>query len=183
LANPDWLKYAPKRISELCLRSAYLNQGNALASLGREEEARAAYEKVLPMLEKEARCGRLDWERCSILVNIGNTYSRMGDFDQANQYFDKAQKLGQDHIDHPEGSKIAGLGIVMEARRARAFALKKAKREEEGKKELRTVLELQMRLNNENEQKRKEAKAAAASVTAEAKANGGTEPELVDSET
>ena len=103
LANEATLKLLPIRVSHLCLRSAYLHRGNALAALGREDEARKSYEMVFPMLENEPRCGRLDWERSSLYVNIGNTFSRRGDFGKADDNYKIAEKLGRDHMDAEEG--------------------------------------------------------------------------------
>ena len=156
LANKESLKLLPVRVSHLCLRSAYLHRGNALAALGREDEARDTYTMVFPMLEKEPRCGRLDWERCSLYVNIGNTFSRQGNFEKADEQFSIAERLGREHIDNAEGNKIDGMGMVVVAVRARAFALKKAGKEEEGKKVLRDVIEMQIKLNAENEKKKAE---------------------------
>jgi tetratricopeptide (TPR) repeat protein len=149
------LKLQPVRVSQLCLRSAYLHLGNALSALDRNAEAREIYEKVLPMLANEPRCGRLDWERSSIIVNIGNTYSREGNYDRANDYYDQAEKLGQDHLDVENGNQIDGMGIKVVAMRARSFALKKAGKDDEAKTRLREVLELQIKLNA-LEQQRKE---------------------------
>ena len=159
LAHPTSLKLQPIRVSQLCLRSAYLHQGNALSALGRDEEAREVYRKVLPMLESEPRCGRLDWERSSIHVNIGNTFSRQGNFDLANEQYSIAEQLGKDHEDAPDGNKTEGMSIMVVAMRARAFALKKADREEEAKARLREVLDLDMKvkkLTEEEKQKLKE---------------------------
>ena len=153
LANEATLKLLPIRVSHLCLRSAYLHRGNALAALGREDDAKKSYEMVFPMLEKEPRCGRLDWERSSLYVNIGNTFSRQGDFDKADENYSIAEKLGRDHVDAEEGNRIDGMGMIIVAMRARAFALKKAGREDEGKKVLKEVIEMQLRLNAENEKK------------------------------
>lgn len=111
------------------------------------------------MLENEPRCGRLDWERSSIYVNIGNTYSRTGDYNNANEQYIIAEQLGKDHVDAVDGNKIDGMGIMIVAMRARAFALKKAGREEEAKTRLRDVLEMQAKLNIEeakNKAKEKE---------------------------
>jgi tetratricopeptide (TPR) repeat protein len=155
------------RVSHLCLRSAYLHQGNALSALGRNAEARLVYEKVLPMLENEPRCGRLDWERSSIIVNIGDTYSREGYFEKANENYDKAEKLGKDHIDVEDGNKTDGLGIMVVAMRARSFALKKAGKEEEAKARLREVLELQVQLNVEEEKQKAKDKEDLARIQAE----------------
>jgi tetratricopeptide (TPR) repeat protein len=151
----------------LCLRSAYLHRGNALAALGQEDEARASYEKVFPMLDPEPRCGRLDWERCSLYVNIGNTHSRQGDYGKAEQQYMVAEKLGKDHVETLEGNKTDGMGMMIVAMRARAFALKKHGREEEGKAVMKKVIELQLELNaekaKEEEEKVKQAAEAAAS--------------------
>lgn len=151
LAHPTALKLQPIRVSQLCLRSAYLHEGNALAALGREDEAREVYKKVLPMLEKEPRCGRLDWERSSIFVNIGNTFSRQGKFEEANEQYDIAEKLGKEHVDMIDGNKTDGMGIMIVAMRHRSFALKKAGREDEAKQRLREVLEMQQKLTSEEE--------------------------------
>jgi len=156
LANKESLKLLPLRVSHLCLRSAYLHRGNALAALGREDEARETYLKVFPMLDPEPRCGRLDWERSSLYINIGNTYSRQGNFEKADEQYKIAERLGRDHVENVEGNKIDGMGMVIVAMRARAFALKKAGREEEGKKVLRDVIDMQLQLNAENEKKKEE---------------------------
>jgi tetratricopeptide (TPR) repeat protein len=156
LANEATLKLLPIRVSHLCLRSAYLHRGNALAALGREDDAKASYEMVFPMLKDEPRCGRLDWERSSLYVNIGNTYSRKGDYEKANDNYDIAEKLGRDHVEAEEGNRIDGMGMIIVAMRGRAFALKKAGREDEGKKVLKEVIETQLKLNAENEKKKAE---------------------------
>jgi tetratricopeptide (TPR) repeat protein len=157
LGHPSILKLQPRRVSDLCLRSAYLHLGNALSALDRNAEARDVYEKVLPMLVTEPRCGRLDWERSSIIVNIGNTYSREGDFDRANEYYDQAEKLGKDHLDVEDGNQTDGMGIMVVAMRARSFALKKAGKDDEAKLRLREVLEMQLKLNTfEQERKARE---------------------------
>jgi tetratricopeptide (TPR) repeat protein len=154
LAHPTSLKLQPIRVSQLCLRSAYLHQGNALAALGRDDEAREIYQKVLPMLESEPRCGRLDWERSSIYVNIGNTFCRQGNFESAYQQYDVAEKLGKDHTDVEIGNKTDGMGIMIVAMRARSFALKKAGKEDDAKLRLREVLDLQIKLNAEEEKQK-----------------------------
>jgi tetratricopeptide (TPR) repeat protein len=156
LANEATLKLLPVRVSHLCLRSAYLHRGNALAALGREDDATASYEMVFPMLDEEPRCGRLDWERSSLFVNIGNTSSRQGDFALADKNYTIAEKLGRDHMEAEEGNRIDGMGMVIVAMRARAFALKKAGKEDEGKKVMKEVIEMQLRLNAENEKKKAE---------------------------
>jgi tetratricopeptide (TPR) repeat protein len=92
----------------------------------------------------------------SIIVNIGNTYNSEGDYAKAVEQYDKAEKLGKDHLDAEDGNKTDGMGIMLAAMRARAFAMKKAGKEEEAKTKLREVLELQMKLNVELEKKKKE---------------------------
>lgn len=141
MRHPNSLKYIPARVSDLCQRSGYLHRGHALSALGRHEEAREAYLSILPLLEREPRSGRLEWELTSALVNVGNTYSRQGDFGKADEYYNKAEALGKEHIEHEHGNRKDGVGMKMIAMRARAFALKKAGREEEGKKLLKEVLE------------------------------------------
>lgn len=170
LSHEDSLKLRPVRVAGLCLRSAYLHKGNALAALGREDEARETYMKVMPMLEPEPRCGRLDWERVSVLVNIGNTYSRQGNYEKANEQYTAAENLGREHLSAHEGNQVDGMGIVVVSMRARAFALKKAGREDEGKAVLKDVIAMQIQLNAENEKKKEEEKKikeeAAAAVAA-----------------
>lgn len=119
------------------------------------------------MLESEPRCGRLDWERSSIIVNIGNTFSREGNFEKANEYYNKAEKLGKDHMNVENGNKTDGMGIIVVAMRARAFALKKAGKEEEAKQCLREVLELQLKLNVEEEKQKAKEKADLEKMQAE----------------
>jgi tetratricopeptide (TPR) repeat protein len=150
LANPLVRKYQSVRVSELCLRSAYLHYGNALRAASREADARVAYEKVLPMLVDEPRSARVDWERCSIYVNIGNTYSAEGNHDQATEQYQIALKLGQEHVDAINGARIEGIGMTIVAQRAMAFALKKAGKEADGKKLMAEVLKLQMQVNEES---------------------------------
>jgi tetratricopeptide (TPR) repeat protein len=134
-----------QRVSLLCLRSAHLHRGNALSALGRDEEARASYLLVLPMIEKEPRSCRLDWERNSCFVNIGNTYSRQGNFVKANEYYDMAEKLGKDHVDAEHGNKVDGMALMIVSMRQRSFALKKAGKDDEAKKQMREVLEMQQK--------------------------------------
>ena len=175
LAHEVSVKLLPIRVSHLCLRSAYLHRGNALAALGREDEARESYEMVFPMLKDEPRCGRLDWERNSLYVNIGNTFSRQGAYDKANERYNTAEKFGRDHIEAEAGHRIDGMGMTIIAMRARAFALKKASREDEGKEKLKKVIEMQIELNEENEKKRVD---DAKELEEAAKAAAGAQPEL-----
>lgn len=164
LANPTALKLLPIRVSHLCLRSALLQRGNALAALGRETDARESYEKVIPLLQGEPRCARVDWERHSLYVNIGNTQSRTGDFDAADTQYQIAERMGMEHLDQEGGSTSDGKGMVACAKRARAFALKKADRLDEAKKLMKDVLDQQIKDNieKEAEKKKKEEEEAAA---------------------
>lgn len=171
LLHPNNLKYFPKRTAILCQRAGYLHRGNALSALGRHEEARESYEMALPLLETEPRSCRMDWERSSALVNIGNTYSRQGLFDKANEYYDKAEQLGNDHLEVENGNKSEGMGIKMVAMRARAFSLKKAGKEEDAKTLLREVLKMQVEFNDLMQKERAEMKAA----LVQDQANGVTE--------
>jgi tetratricopeptide (TPR) repeat protein len=125
--------------------------GNALSALGRNEEAREVYAKVLPMLTDEPRCGRLDWERCSVLVNIGNTYSRGGNFVTANEHYTQAEQLGKDHLAVEGGNHSDGYGLVIEAMRARSFARKRDGMDEAAKDDMRLVLEMQTKKNDADE--------------------------------
>jgi len=159
LSHEQSLKLQPIRIAELCLRSAYLHRGNALAALGREVEAKESYLKVMPMLESEPRCGRVDWERVSILVNVGNAFSRQGDYEKANEQYTIAESLGREQINAEKGNQTDGMGIVICAKRFRAFALKKNGKEDEGKATLKEVIEMQIKLNAENKKKADVAKA------------------------
>lgn len=164
LANPATLRLLPIRVSHLCMRSALLQRGNALAALGREDEARESYESIFPMLEGEPRCARVDWERHSLFVNIGNTFSRgCGDFTLADEQYKIAEKLGRDHLQAEHGgSENDGKGMVACAKRARAFALKKTGRIDEAKAILKEVVEQQIKDNILAEQKKKEEELAAA---------------------
>lgn len=163
LANPSVLKLLPIRVSQLCKRSALLQRGNALAAMGKEEEAIKSYESVFPLLEAEPRCSRIDWERHSLYVNIGNSHSRQGNFDAANEQYIIAEKLGQDHIDG--GNVKDGKGMVASSKKARAFALKRAGRVEDAKKLLKEVLDQQ--IADAEEEKKKAAEEAKAKEEAE----------------
>lgn len=167
LANPAALKLLPIRVSHLCMRSALLQRGNALAALGKEDEARESYEKVFPLLEKEPRCARVDWERHSLYVNIGNTFSRSGDFTLADEQYKIAEHLGDDHLSSEGGSENDGKGMVACAKRARAFALKKNGSIDEAKKILKEVIDQQIKDNIAAEQKKKEEEDKAAKEAAE----------------
>lgn len=162
LANPSVLKLLPVRVSHLCKRSALLQRGNALAAMGKEDEAIKSYEAVFPLVEKEPRCSRIDWERHSLVVNIGNSHSRKGDFDAADEQYKRAENLGQEHCDG--GNIKDGKGMLACAKRARAFALKRAGKIDDGKKLLKEVLDQQIADNLEEEKKMAEEKAEKAAA-------------------
>lgn len=144
LANPTTLKLLPIRVSQLCMRSALLQRGNALAAMGDEEAARETYERVFPILEGEPRCARVDWERHSVHANIGNTYARTGDFEKADEYYKIAEQLGADHINEKGGSEDDGRAMILCAKRARSFALKKVGRVDEAKALMSEVVKQKM---------------------------------------
>jgi len=135
LAHPASLKLLPLRVSHLCLRSGLLQRGNSLAALGREKDARDTYSSVFPLLEGEPRCSRVDWERHSLHVNIGNTISRETptDFAKANVEFEKAVQMGLDHLNEEGGSETDGRNMLACAKRHRCRALKRAGKLDEAK--------------------------------------------------
>lgn len=135
-----------------------------MAALGRQEDARISYEEVFPLVKDEPRCARVDWERFSLFINIGNTFSRSGDFELADEQFKLAEKLGRDHLEEEEGSRNDGSGMVDGAKRARAFALKKVGREDEGKAILKEVIASQIKLKLEKEKKKQDEAEAAKAV-------------------
>ena len=141
LANPTTLKLLPMRVSQLCMRSALLQRGNALAAMGREEEARETYEKIFPLLVGEPRCARVDWERHSVHVNIGNTYARSSEYDKADEHYKIAEQLGSDHINEVGGSDDDGRSMILCAKRSRAFALKKVGKIEEARTVMTEVIQ------------------------------------------
>lgn len=159
LVNPDWKEYIPPRVAEICLRSCYLHTGNALAALGKNAEARAIYEAGFKFVDAEARSSRVDWERSSYLINIGNSYSREGDYDKADEYFKQCEKFGDEQIGND--CKADGMGIKLVALRARAFALNRNGKIEEGKEVLREVLKQQPLVAEETAKWRKEMMEAA----------------------
>jgi tetratricopeptide (TPR) repeat protein len=138
------LKYQPIRIAHLCLRSALLQRGNALAALGREAEARESYQQILPLLVDEPRCARVDWERHSIYINIGNTFSRSGDYEAADEQYKLAEKLGTEHLTLDGGSQVDGKNMITHVKRARAFALRRAGKVDDAKALLKEVIAAKM---------------------------------------
>lgn len=129
--------------------------------MGKQDEARSSYGLIFPLLEDEPRCARVDWERHSLYINIGNTHSRDGNFELADAQYKIAETLGNDHLTTEEGSSTDGNGMVNGAKRARAFALKKAGREAEGKAVLKEVIEAQIKANADTEKKKKDEEEAA----------------------
>ena len=129
--------------------------------MGREDDARESYSKVFPLIEKEPRCARVDWERHSLYVNIGNTFSRAGDYEKANEQYMIAEQLGKDHMDQEDGSKKDGKGMIACVKRARSFALRRAGKLDEAKKLLKEVLDQQIKDNIEEEKKKAEEAAKA----------------------
>lgn len=160
LANPSVLKLLPIRVSQLCKRSALLQRGNSLSAMGKEDEAIKSYEDVFPLVQDEPRCARIDWERHSLYVNIGNSKSRQGNFSAADEQFSIAEKLGTEHV---EGGNVKdGKSMVNCAKRARAFALKRAGKIDDAKTLLKEVLDQQIADNLAEEKEKKEEEAAAA---------------------
>lgn len=157
LASKASLRLRPLRVSQLCLRQALVQHGNALMALGRKEAARAAYQQAIPLVVDEPRCARIDWECHSLHVNIGNTFDfKSGEFDLADKEYRLAEFLGVDHLQEEGGSSVDGHGMIDGARRARAFALNKAGRTDEAKVLVKDVLESQVRLEIENRKKEQE---------------------------
>jgi tetratricopeptide (TPR) repeat protein len=143
------------RVSQLCLRSAWLQKANVLAAQGKEEEARKSYQSILPLLVDEPRCSRIDWERVSLRVNIGNTYARTGDFHSADEQYELAEKIGMEHLNHEHGSREDGELMVSTVKRARAFALAKNGREAEAKVIIRELIDKKL-----SEEKKKKVQAS-----------------------
>lgn len=157
LASKASLRLRPLRLSQLCRRQALTQRGNALVALGRQMEARAAYEQAIPLLLDEPRCARIDWECHSLHLNNGNTFDvKSGEFDIANKHYSLAEQLGSDHLRQKGGSFIDGQGMIDGARRARAFSLNKAGRPDEAKFILKDVLQSQISLKIQNEKKEQE---------------------------
>ena len=122
--------------------------------MGKDAEAREMYEKGFPIVDAEARASRVDWERTSYLINIGNSFSREGDFGKADEYYRKCETLGDEQI--ANDCKSDGMGIKLVALRARAFALNRNGKIDEGKDVLREVLRQQPLVAAETEAWRKE---------------------------
>lgn len=156
LASLTTLKLLPIRVSHLCKRSALLQRGNALAALGKEGEARESYESVFPLLVDEPRCARVDWERHSLRVNIGNTHSREGNYELANEEYKIAEQLGNDHCNIEGGSIKDGKSMISSVKRSRAFALRRAGKIDEAKALLKEVIDQQIIDNLEAEKKKAE---------------------------
>lgn len=166
LVNSAWKQYIPPRVAMICLRSAYLHTGNALSALGKNAEAREMYEKGFPIIDAESRSTRVDWERTSYLINIGNSYSREGNYEKADEYYKKCEQLGEEQI--ANDCKADGLGMKLVALRSRAFALNRNGKIDEGKEVLREVLRQQPIVAEETAKWRKEMMDAASAGEAEA---------------
>lgn len=164
------LKLLPVRVSQLCKRSALLQRGNALSAMGKEDEAIKSYEEVFPLVENEPRCARIDWERHSLYVNIGNSYSRMGDFESAENQYAIAEQLGKDHVEG--GNEKDGKGMIATSKRARSFALKRAGKIDEAKALMKEVITQQIADDAEEaKEKALEEAAAAKAIEEEASAS------------
>ena len=137
--------------------------------MGKEDEARAIYEQVFPILENEPRCARVDWERHSVHVNIGNTYAREGNFDKADEHYTIAEQLGDDHVKEKGGSEEDGRSMLLCAKRARAFALKKVGRDDEAKALLAEVIKQKISDDEAAKKKKEEEAAKDAEASAEKK--------------
>lgn len=166
LCNPAWKEFIPSRVASICLRSAYLHCGNALAAMGKDAEAREMYLAGFPIVDAEVRASRVDWERTSYLINIGNSYSREGNFEKADEYYKQCEKLGDEQI--ANDCKSDGMGIKLVALRARAFALNRNGMVDKGKEVLREVLKQQPLVEEETAKWRKEMLEADAANQAEA---------------
>ena len=160
----------PIRASILCKRAAYLHAGNALHAQAKYPEAREFYEKVMSLLATEPRSCRIDWERSSSLINIGDTFSRESNYEAASEYYTKAEQLGKDHLAVEDGNHTEAKGIVMVAMRARAAALKRAGKNDEARALWGEILPLSREFNDLMAEDKAEMKAAIA--------NGGAQPEL-----
>jgi hypothetical protein len=81
LANPTTLNLLPLRVLQLCMRSALLQRGNALAAINNNATARATYERIFPILEDAPCSARVDWERPS--TSTSETPTRAGGLSDA----------------------------------------------------------------------------------------------------
>jgi hypothetical protein len=141
LSNPALCgKFVNARVGLLCKRSGLLQKGNALQALKKFGEAREAYEQTMDLLKDEVRVARVDWERHSILLNIGNTYLAEGDFETACSYYSKASDLGTEHVENELGSTKDGKNMVCGSRKALARAHKVNGNIEEAKKILGEIV-------------------------------------------
>jgi hypothetical protein len=140
--------------------------------MGQEVEARETYEKVFPFLEGEPRCARVDWERHSVHVNIGNTYARAGDYERADEHYKIAEHIGLDHINEAGGSEDDGRSMILIAKRSRAFALKKVGKVEEAKTLMAKVIKQKI-ADDAAAAKRKEEEAAATAAVGGSGGGGG----------
>ena len=149
LSHPSNLRYVNGRVSSLCKRSGLLQMGNALQSLERFEEARSCYQETLEILSGEIRTARTDWERHSLLLNIGNTHLSSGDVEVARSYYKKAEELGKEHIDDKNGSDVEGNNMISSALRHFALAAKVSGDVEGAKKIMSQVIERSEKIGKE----------------------------------
>ncbi len=125
LANPKLCpKYINPRVSVLCRRAGILQRGNALQALKRFDEAEAAYNECLSLLESEIRCARTDWERHSVFLNLGNTRLAALDVEGARRHYESAHAFGREHLSSELGSRKDGRDMVRAAKLAKARAAK-----------------------------------------------------------
>lgn len=87
---------------------AYFNKGNALANLGRYQEAIDAFEEYARLLNEEnENDGPEPAEMLDVYCSIGECYERMGDLLSAVSYYEKALAIDPHYPD-----AIYGMGIV-----------------------------------------------------------------------
>ena len=122
--------------------------------MGKDAEAREMYLAGFPIVDAEVRASRVDWERASYLINIGNSYSREGNYDKADEYYKQCEKIGDEQI--ANNCQSDGMGIKLVALRARAFALNRNGKVDQGKEVLREVLRQQPLVAEETAKWRKE---------------------------
>lgn len=87
---------------------AYFNKGNALANLGRYQEAIDAFEQYARLLRMENEADDFESaEMLEVYCSIGECYERMGDLPLAVNYYEKALAIDPHFPD-----AIYGIGIV-----------------------------------------------------------------------
>jgi len=78
------------------------NLAGLYQNLGRYEEAKTAYEELLPLLKETI--GLKDWRTLTTMSNLGEVYQALGDMPQAEKYFEQALNLMENlqDTDKPE---------------------------------------------------------------------------------